>query len=104
MNIVNKQIQVDQVNAENLTRTILDGVDQKIKYLEQRLNSKEPLEFLGRKQIAKFLGISLVTVHDWSKKGVLKPYKIGNRIRYLSHQKKGLIRCNFHLKCLAGLG
>ncbi|WP_416174003.1 helix-turn-helix domain-containing protein [Arenibacter palladensis] len=38
--------------------------------------------FLDRKQVVKFLGIPLVTVHDRSKKGVLKPYKIGNRIRY----------------------
>ena len=63
-----KQTQVDHVNAEELTRTILDGVEQKINAFEQRLISKEPQEFLDRKQVAKLLGISLVTVHDWSKK------------------------------------
>jgi len=74
--------QIENISASDLTRTILDGVEQKINALEQRLNSKEPPEFLDRKQVATFLGISLVTVHDWSKKGVLVPFKIGNRIRY----------------------
>lgn len=80
--MVKKQIQVEHMHADELTRTILDGVEQKINAFEQRLNSKEPPEFLDRKQVAKFLGISLVTVHDWSKKGVLLPFKIGNRIRF----------------------
>mgnify|MGYP003664679281 CR=1 FL=1 len=80
--MVKKQTQVDHVNAEDLTRTILDGVEQKINAFEQRLISKEPQEFLDRKQVAKLLGISLVTVHDWSKKGVLQPYRIGHRVRF----------------------
>lgn len=74
--------QLENISASDLTRTILDGVEQKINALEQRLNSKEPPEFLDRKQVAKLLGISLVTVHDWSKKGVLLPFKIGHKIRY----------------------
>ena len=80
--MVQKTTQVYHVSAEDLTRIILDGVEQKMNAFEQRLNSKEPPEFLDRKQVATFLGISLVTVHDWSKKGVLVPFKIGNRIRY----------------------
>lgn len=74
--------QLESISANDLTRTILDGVEQKINAFEQRLISKEPLEYLDRKQVAKFLGISLVTVSDWTRKGVLKPLKIAHRIRY----------------------
>ena len=77
-----KQIHVENMHADELTRTILDGVEQKINAFEQRLNSKEPLEFMDSKQVAKYLSISMVTIHDWSKKGVLKPYRIGHRIRF----------------------
>ncbi|MBD1263186.1 helix-turn-helix domain-containing protein [Maribacter polysiphoniae] len=80
--MLKKTTQVDHVSAEDLTRTILDGVEQKINAFEERLTSKEPPEFLNRNQVANYLGISLPTVHDWSKKGILKPYKIGNRVRY----------------------
>ncbi|MRX65760.1 helix-turn-helix domain-containing protein [Maribacter luteus] len=80
--MVKKITQLENVSASDLTRSILDGVEQKIKALEQRLTSKEPPEFLDRKQVAKFLGVSLVTVHEWSKKGILVPFKIGNRVRY----------------------
>jgi excisionase family DNA binding protein len=39
-------------------------------------------ELLTRKQAAETLGISLPTLYDWSKKGILKPYRISSRIRY----------------------
>ena len=37
---------------------------------------------LTRKDVAKLLKISLVTVHTWTKQGILKPYRIGNQVRY----------------------
>ena len=40
-------------------------------------------EFLDRQQVAKMLGISLVTLHNHRKKGILKPsYKIGRKPLY----------------------
>ena len=40
---------------------------------------QEEKEFLTRKETAKFLQISLVCLHDWMKKGIVTPYKLGNR-------------------------
>ncbi|WP_097055084.1 MULTISPECIES: helix-turn-helix domain-containing protein [Salinimicrobium] len=34
------------------------------------------------KDVSELLGISLVTLYQWGKLGVLKPYKIGTRVRY----------------------
>ena len=39
-------------------------------------------ELLTRKQTAKYLGISLVSLYHWTKEGKLQSYKISGRIRY----------------------
>ena len=40
--------------------------------------------FLSRKEVAKMLGISLVTLHNHKKAGILKPsHKIGRKPLYL---------------------
>lgn len=39
-------------------------------------------QLLTRKETAGLLQVSLVTLDDWSKKGFLQSYRIGNRIRY----------------------
>lgn len=35
--------------------------------------------FLTRKETALFFNISLYTIHDWMRKGIIKAYKAGNR-------------------------
>lgn len=41
--------------------------------------SQKDEEFLTRKECASFFNISLYTVHDWMRKGIIKKYKAGNR-------------------------
>lgn len=43
---------------------------------------KEDTELLTRKKVAELLGITLPTLHNWTKKGVLKSYRLGTRLRY----------------------
>ena len=57
------------------------------KVLERKLKSfipqeREKLTLLSRKDTAKLLCISLPTLHDWTKTGVVKAHRIGNRILY----------------------
>lgn len=40
-------------------------------------------EYLTRKQVSDLLQIELSTLHNWCKKGKLKPYGIGNRVYFL---------------------
>lgn len=43
----------------------------------------QPLdELLSRTETARLLGISLPTLHAWTKSGIIKAYRIGSRIRY----------------------
>lgn len=39
-------------------------------------------EYLSRLEVAKLLKISLVTLNDWTKQGIIKAYRIGNRVLY----------------------
>lgn len=41
-------------------------------------------DFLTRKETSEFFSCSLVCIHDWVKKGIIKPYKAGNRT-YFKH-------------------
>ncbi len=46
---------------------------------EEQTPQRDSEVFLTRKETAEFFSISLYTVHDWMKKGIIKPYKAGNR-------------------------
>lgn len=79
-----------------MEQIILNGitVNELLRRLSELLlikNDKEELqpiadqpEYLTRKEVARFLKISLPTLHEWSKQGLLQSYRIGNRILYKS--------------------
>ncbi|WP_312823240.1 helix-turn-helix domain-containing protein [Epilithonimonas sp.] len=39
-------------------------------------------KLLTRTETAQMLGVTKPTIIDWGKKGILKCYRIGNRVRY----------------------
>lgn len=47
---------------------------------------EEEIKYLTRKETAQLLGISLPTLNDWTKKGLLKSYRISSRIRYIESE------------------
>lgn len=77
MNNVN--IQVNGIDLNNL----LERVE---KLENSTTNPAIPVEIteilLSRNEVAEILKISLPTLHDWTKKGLIKSYRIGNRIRF----------------------
>jgi hypothetical protein len=72
-------ILLKEVNPQQLTETILKGVETQINDLKKTFSPKEPDDFLTRMEVAKLLKISLTTVHEWSNTSILKMYKVGNR-------------------------
>ena len=49
--------------------------------------SDEPkVEFLTRKEVAKLLKISLPTLGEYTKNGILIGYRLGNHVRYKRHE------------------
>ena len=39
-------------------------------------------EYITRKETAKILGVSLPTLNEWTKKGIIQGYRISSRVRY----------------------
>jgi predicted DNA-binding transcriptional regulator AlpA len=60
-------------------KEFMQGFENKLSDLKTHFTPKEPDQFLSRKETADLLKISLVSIHQWSKDGILRPYKMGNR-------------------------
>jgi len=87
--------QVHHTSKDELIYTIIKGVEEKLNEFEKNFQPKEPTLWLTKKEVSNILSISIVTIDDWSKKGILNPYRIGNRIRFRkSDVEKALTKIN----------
>ena len=77
-----KITQVHHYSDHELIDAFLIGLEKRMIAFEKKFKPKEPTQWLTKKEVASILSISLVTVDDWSKKGILSPFRIGNRIRF----------------------
>lgn len=78
-----KIVEVTQVTPVELVNLITEGIKDQLKDLSIKLNSDSTENLkphLTRKETALFFNISLNCLNDWSNKGILKPYQVGNRI------------------------
>jgi excisionase family DNA binding protein len=78
----NSITQLYGITPQQLTDNILKDVKTELKEIVLNFQPQKQPEYLTRKEVAKILKVSLVTLSDWNKKGVLKPYRLGNLIRY----------------------
>lgn len=76
-----REVNFIQTSPDELAEMIAKSVREQIKETAQELSTSTPplKEFLSRQETAEFFGVSLVCIHDWCKKGILHPYKMGNR-------------------------
>jgi len=66
---------------ENSIKTIVQNEVQKI--VLGLTPAPEPVpELITRKETAQILGISLPTLNDWTKTGIIPAQRIGTRVRY----------------------
>jgi len=50
--------------------------------LEDGKKAKEAEEYLTPQKVADMFGVSLVTIWDWDRKGILSPHRLGKRKYY----------------------
>ena len=72
---------------EQLSTGISDNVSQRVQkdlqtYLSNLQTPKQETEYLTRKEAAKVLGVSLPTLNEWTKTGLIIGYRIASRVRY----------------------
>lgn len=91
----NNITQVHGVTPLQLKESILLDVRAELQTIAQNFQPKKQAEYLTRKEVAEILKVSLVTLSDWNKKGIIKPYRLGNLIRYKrSEIEESLIAIN----------
>jgi excisionase family DNA binding protein len=77
-----KITQVFGITPSELKDDIIKDVRAELNVIAQNFQPIKPAEYLTRQEVATILKVSLVTLTDWNKKGILKPYRLGNLIRY----------------------
>ena len=74
--------QLHNICPEEFKNEILSGVQKQLEKFSQNFKPKDPITWITRKEASELIGVSLVTIHNWTKEGVIKAYKIGNRVRF----------------------
>jgi excisionase family DNA binding protein len=77
-----KTIQLLNVTPDELKNSIIKDVKVEFQNLTEILKHKQPEEYLTRQELAGIFKVTLPTISDWSKKGILKPYRLGNLVRF----------------------
>lgn len=92
----NQTIQLLNITPHDLTNLIKEGIKSELSELKNSINP-ESLEspHLTRRQTAEFFGVSLNCVNDWTRKGILKAYKVGQRTYY---KRSELLQIMFNQK------
>lgn len=83
---MHKATQLYNVSPEELTEEILKGIDKRFSKLQNHLKQTDSVKYLTRREVCELLSITLPTLHEWTKKSILKAYRIGNRVLYKSHE------------------
>ena len=73
------QVQFIQVSPQELATLIQESVKQSLPNPPLPTIEPKQKEILTRIETANLFSISLVCLHDWVKKNILKPYKVGNK-------------------------
>ncbi len=79
-----KILQIEGLEASDLLHR-LDTMQSAITALTNQPTSTAPetqTGYLTRREVSQMFNICLVTLNDWTRKGILQGYKIGNRVYY----------------------
>lgn len=78
--------QLHGITPQELRAEIREDIRRELLEFSKKLKPQEPTIWITRKEAAELLGVSLVTIHTWSKENVIFPFKIGTRIRFRRSQ------------------
>lgn len=82
-----KTVQIDGLDGAALLAAF-HTLANKIDALAASTSPPDPDGYVTRQDVAELFKISLPTVHAWINAGILKPYKIGNKTRFLLSEVK----------------
>lgn len=74
------------IKLDDFLYQIEKTIEKKVNEKLESLKLKEQVKYMDRKEVAKLLKVSLVTVSSYTKEGLLTSYRIGKLIRYRSDE------------------
>jgi hypothetical protein len=77
-----KELIINSINEQELRTLIREVLIETIQNNNQEQHSKSDSIYLNRFEVIKLLKISLPTLNNWSKSGIVQAYRIGNRVLY----------------------
>lgn len=71
---------LNTIELSDIKKIVEEALEIKLKGFSTQKENK--LKLLTRKDTAKLLCISLPTLHEWTKTGIVIAHRIGNRVLY----------------------
>lgn len=78
-------IYLEGITPQELKELFKEAVKEEIQVVlnqQREISTESNNKLLTRKETAKLLGVSLVTLHDWCLKGIIESHRINTRIRF----------------------
>tara|TARA_R110002012_G_scaffold286628_1_gene478262 strand:- start:7273 stop:7590 length:318 start_codon:yes stop_codon:yes gene_type:complete len=80
--MVTKTIQITEITVDELADKIAEKLFSKMNKLSNKIIDSKTDALLTRKETASYFSISLPTVHQWAKDGIINPIRVGHRIYF----------------------
>ncbi|MCA6423515.1 MAG: helix-turn-helix domain-containing protein [Flavobacterium sp.] len=77
-----KSIMLHCITPEELKQIIKEVIKEELLEVRKQLQEKDSDVLMSRQETCEFLKISITTLWQWTKKGKIESYGIGNRVYY----------------------
>ncbi|MGB1104373.1 MAG: helix-turn-helix domain-containing protein [Crocinitomicaceae bacterium] len=76
-----QELMISQFTKTDLENAINEAfkIHVESKFNQLINNQEKGKDFLTRKETSEFFSVSIVTIHNWVKEGIISSYKLGNR-------------------------
>lgn len=65
---------------------LFQNLETGLSEIKKAITPQPSTDLLTRHEVAQLLGISLPTLHTWTKGNILAAYRIGNKVRYKKNE------------------
>ena len=89
------------INTDDLKKIFREVIEETKQESKPKESGKRPV-YLNRFEVVELLKISLPTLNNWSKSGIVQSYRIGNRILYKASEIEDAIHSVKNLKYKRG--
>ncbi|TLX23346.1 helix-turn-helix domain-containing protein [Chryseobacterium indologenes] len=83
-----------QMTKDELMQDFEQIVRKVVNQMQVQQISKDEKETYTRDEAAEYLNVSHSTLHNWKKKGILMPFKMGAKVYYSKDEVKARLKIN----------